>query len=129
MVRSSFKRVFAAWLAVWFTINVVAPGRLYACPVHDAQAASPAASHGAHAGHGSPAAQHGSGKHHDDATHLCHCIGSCCTAAPLASPATPSVASTERRIDDVALPSYEGAPIPRRAHELPFANGPPIRVA
>jgi hypothetical protein len=119
MRHSFLARVFAALLAAWFTINVVDPARLHACPVHDGAAAQAHdTGHGAHAHHGS--------QEHSRApeSHQCHCFGSCCAATPVAASRAPELATAEVTVVAPGLPDYAYVVV-ARSHLLPFANGPP----
>jgi hypothetical protein len=120
MRHTRLTRAFAALLAVWFTINMVAPGRLYSCPVHDAAVgagATTAPEHGQHMAH------HGN-SHEKTPQHLCHCMSSCCPVALVMAPAATQIGATEVTVAAPGLPPYEYALV-ARAHQLPFANGPP----
>jgi hypothetical protein len=112
-------------LAIWFTINMVEPAWLHACPVHDGLLISPATSH--HGGDSAPMAHHGT-SHNDsrapDAAHQCQCMGACTAAAMVAAPVSSSIATKVVRVAAPGLPEYFH-PVFERAYELPFANGPP----
>lgn len=57
----------------------------------------------------------------------CTCLGQCCTAAPVTTPAVVDVAIAREVQVDAAAPVVGRAELPaRRDHTLPFANGPPI---
>ncbi|MFN8668678.1 MAG: hypothetical protein U0164_15975 [Gemmatimonadaceae bacterium] len=63
-----------------------------------------------------------------DAPHgCCTCLGQCCTAAPVTTPAVVEVAIARLVQVDAVAPVVQRAERPaRRDHTLPFANGPPI---
>ena len=125
MPRSIGSRLFAAFVAVWFTINMVEPAWLHACPVHDGLAITSTANH--HAAESGSMAHHG-GSHDDgrsqDAAHLCQCLGACTAAAMVAAPVPSQVATGVVSVAAPGLPEYSH-PVFERAYELPFANGPP----
>ena len=57
----------------------------------------------------------------------CTCLGQCCTAAPVTTPAVVFVAIAREVQVDAAAPVVGRVELPaRRDHTLPFANGPPI---
>ena len=125
MHRSVASRLFAALVAVWFTINMVEPAWLHACPVHDGLViTSTAAHHSAESG----SMGHHDGSHQDgqsrNATHLCQCLGACTAAAMVAAPVSSPIATRVVSVAAPGLPEYSH-PVFERAYELPFANGPP----
>jgi len=122
MHRSFATRLLAALVAVWFTINMVEPAWLHACPVHDGLAVTPTANQSGHSGH-QPASHDESGGR--TKSHLCQCLGACTTAAIVSTPPSSLVGTIEVSASAPGLPEYEH-PILERAHELPFANGPPL---
>jgi hypothetical protein len=87
---------------------------------HTAQAGAPAA-HGAHEGHHAPAKQ---------SSKACTCLGQCCSAPPVAIPSIPTE-FVAARIVDVRVITFGDftTPVARRAYSLPFANGPPNKLA
>jgi hypothetical protein len=122
MHRPFATRILAALVAVWFTINMVEPAWLHSCPVHDGLVVTPAANQSGHAGH-QPASHDESGGRTN--SHLCQCLGACTTTAIVSTPPSPLVATIEVSASAPGLPEHEH-PILERAHELPFANGPPL---
>jgi hypothetical protein len=125
MHRSVASRLFAALVAVWFTINMVEPAWLHACPVHDGLVIATAADH--HAAESGSMAHHGA-SHGDsqspDKAHLCQCLGACTAAAMVAAPVSSQIVTGVVRVAAPRLPEYFH-PVFERAYELPFANGPP----
>lgn len=122
MRRSPLTRIAAALVAGWFAISVAHPAWLRVCPLHDAistvaDGAAGHAGHNAHHdGHGAPE----SGKH------VCQCVDTCCcTAVTLAALASHELAIAEVSTPTPGLPDYEYVAV-ARAHQLPFANGPPL---
>ena len=101
MRRSLVTRVFAALVAVWFTLNVVNPARLHACPVHDGTALP--LHETSHAGH----AHHGAEHSRAPENHQCHCLGSCCAATPVAPARAPELVTAEVVVLVSGLPDYE----------------------
>lgn len=72
------------------------------------------------------------GGHAPVSGHSCTCLGQCCVAsvAPLpAAAVAPPAATPLRRTAPVAPAAYALPPQVRRAHERPFANGPPVSAA
>jgi len=146
MSRRPLSRCFAALLGLWFTVLMVEPVALHACPMHDG-------GHGAHGGSATaeaPLAE--AGHHHDALSHRehgapeshqvvadtpvpdeqsagCLCLGTCSGATP-----TVLASTTELRVAELAaeprrvppLPAY--APVSRGGLVLPFANGPPTAL-
>jgi hypothetical protein len=98
------------------------PG-VHACQVHDGHAAhSDMAGMGGHGAHESKSSTNGDSHHRAQ----CTCLGACCCAATAAVHS----ASIELVIDAVVVRTMEAdwsaaAPAIKRAHSLPFANGPP----
>jgi hypothetical protein len=126
MHRSFATRFLAALMAVWFTINMVEPAWLHACPVHDGLVVTATASH--HTGGESHGSHHAAS--HEDAnapgeSHQCSCLGACTAAAIVAAPVSSLIGTVEHRAAAPGLPEYYH-PVLDRAHELPFANGPPL---
>jgi hypothetical protein len=122
MHRSVWSRVFAAFVAIWFTVNMVEPAWLHACPVHGGLAIA-----AAHDGANSGSTHHSS--HHDQsdskgAGHLCQCLGACTTAAMISSPPSAHIETIEVRASAPGLGDHDFF-LAERAHELPFSNGPP----
>jgi hypothetical protein len=119
-------RVLVAIWGLLFTTALSEPAGAHTCPMH-----------GGHAGHamqvGSVAAHAGHEGHHAPAkqsSNTCTCLGQCCSAPPVALPA----ASTElvaALVVDVRAAEYGSVTtlVTRRAHSLPFANGPPNSLA
>ena len=136
MRRGPFTRLLAALLGAWFTITMVEPVALHACPMHDG--------HGVHAAAGAAGmvgqADDASHAHHhgpSDATEEapaneapgCLCVGDCSGAVPV--PATPDarlvmVAVVPASVPLPALPAH--APVTRGGLVIPCANGPPVRA-
>jgi hypothetical protein len=131
-------RLLRAFLALWFVAFGADLAGVHACPMH-AGVAAPAA-------HGSPAApSQGGHDHHmmsgstaasdtggdSAAPHGCTCVGMGCGSSPVASIAAgpvvlatlvaPRAAAGVVEIDE----RRDG----RAVHALPFAIGPPARVA
>ena len=125
MHRSVASRLVAALVAVWFTINMVEPAWLHACPVHDGIVIASTADH--HAAESGSMAHHGTS--HDETpspntAHLCQCLGACTAAAMMAAPVSSQIVTNVARVAAPGLPDYF-RPVFERAYELPFANGPP----
>ncbi|HVD60501.1 MAG TPA: hypothetical protein VNC11_06480 [Gemmatimonadaceae bacterium] len=113
-----FGRILTAFFSLWFAFTLAEPVlAMHDCPVHDGVGAVGAASH--HSNH------HGSS--HNQAKHLCSCLGECAACALVALPSAPrteSFAETTRATDDSPLVAsgYEPA---WADHVLPFQNAPP----
>jgi hypothetical protein len=126
MHRSLATRLLAAFVAVWFTINMVEPAWLHSCPVHDGLLVTTAANH--HTG-GQSHASHQRASHDESnapaESHHCSCLGVCTAAAIVSAPVSPLTGTADHRAAAPGLPEYHH-PVLDRAHELPFANGPPL---
>lgn len=145
-----YRALIAAW-GIWFTAALSNAGGLHTCPTHGgpgnhaahASAAGNLASathdaamsgmdHGTAVGDLSSSASSELGSGSQDTQHsqnACTCLGSCCCAAPIASPEPAREAFVFTLVDappaeypDVAAPSVE------REYAHPFANGPPAQA-
>jgi hypothetical protein len=146
MSRRPLSRCFAALLGLWFTVLMVEPVALHACPMHSG-------GHGAHEVSASAEAPLAHAEHHhdaiahgehgapeslppvadvpvpDDPTAGCLCLGTCAGATP-----TVLASTTELRVAELSaaprrvppMPAY--APVSRGGLVLPFANGPPTAL-
>ena len=138
MLRRSRASRAAAWLMMALLALVAGePLRPHVCPMHDGPlAGAMAAAHGG-AQHGAAGA--GAMRHHaaavdhapaapsrDGGTHQCRCLGTCCTAAPVAlrGAAELAVITTVRATAVVAPAVAVGLP-QSGGVVLPFAIGPP----
>jgi hypothetical protein len=129
MRRPAWLRALAAVWAIWLQAALLAPASFDHCPEHGSHAAQMHAAdhlgHAAHASHehGAPAGQHGN--------HGCTCLGACCCAAPVASPAGRIDVPTVATVDAAAPIGDRDARVAvvLRPHSLPFANGPPTSQA
>ena len=137
MLRRSRASRAAAWLMMALLALVAGePLRPHVCPMHDGPvAAAMATAHGS-APHGAAAAgtmtQHADAAHapaapsHDGGKHQCRCLGTCCTAAPVAlrGAAELAVIAAVRATAVVAPAVAVGLP-QSGGVVLPFAIGPP----
>jgi len=116
-----FRALLSFW-GLWLCAALSEAPGLHACPVHGEHSAH--ASHAGHMAHGSPASVPGDKSHHGSAN--CTCLGSCCCAAPVATPAS-SIELAGAILVDVppARRPHVERPVVHRAYSLPFANGPP----
>jgi hypothetical protein len=130
MRRSLPTRVFAALLAIWFTMNMVGPASLHACPLHSGLSNAAAANgHAVHAGHAAQHESRHSGAPSRDSEQSCTCLGECCCAPVVAGPAPIVVAlvAADPTIAVAITPlSDDVAPASTPAHALPFATAPPL---
>jgi hypothetical protein len=120
---SSASRTLLGIWGLWFTAVLSEMPGVHTCQVHDGHAQHSAMA--GMAGHGAHGSKSSSG---DDAHHpaRCTCLGACCCAVT----AVLHSASFEFAIDAVVVRPIlvdcdAGAPAIKRAHSLPFANGPP----
>ena len=119
-------RVLIAIWGLWLTTALSEPAGAHTCPMHGGHAGHMAqsgaqAAHSEHDGHHAPAKQSGQ---------ACTCLGQCSTTPPVAI--LPSRSDfVEARVIDAGAASYGDVetPVARRAHSLPFANGPPTGLA
>ena len=135
--RSRWNRTFAAVFAPWFAVVMAEPAALHTCAMHSGHGVPTSAGvavsgHAAHsllmehstteAGDDAPSVPHDAGKQ-------CTCLGGCCAAAPVATPAATELswAPAEIRQQRQELPEC-GVRATATDHALPFANGPPSRV-
>ena len=136
MRRSPWNRTLSAIFAVWLALVMGDAGFAHHhCPMHDGpmpSAMSGGEMHGA--GHGASHLSHGDdGTQTPDGQHLCTCIGACAgsTGAAVAF-ATPTELPAAR-ISYVAATAPERGELQAHPHRaaftLPFANGPPPRIA
>jgi len=122
-------------LAIWLVLVLGDAGFAHHhCPMHDGPMPSTMSGTGMHgAGHAG-----GHGSHGEDGTpspggqHLCTCIGACAASSGAVALAAP----TDLAVDSVAevavaVPEHgeSQAHPPRAPFTLPFANGPPLRIA
>jgi len=109
-----FRALIAVW-GIWFTAALSEAPGAHACAVH-----------GKHSAHAAPAHDHAD--HHGDreAPAACTCLGLCCCASPVGAPAVSLGLADDILVvaADAQFPQVASAAI-RRAHSLPFANGPP----
>src|SRR6476646_4341497 len=133
MRRSPWNRTLAAIFAVWLALVMGDAGFAHHhCPMHDGP--TPAAGSGGHAGgHVGGHAAHGnhdapaSGGHH-----ACTCIGACsASSGAVALAEAPELPAAV--VGDVGVAARDRdemrAPSARAPFTLPFANGPPQRIA
>ena len=133
MRRTSWARVLAASLAVWFGFTAADPRALHACPLHDdPQDGAPRSGAEAHAIH-----RHGDGVSHSPAaaghgphsgTHRCTCPGACCAAASVAAPVIHESLVVVSSIATEA-PTFGTSPAHRPSapeHARPPSVGPPL---
>jgi hypothetical protein len=123
------RRVFAAWLSLWFALVSVDPASLHSCPMHGAV---PASAHG-DAGQASHH-EHGHDQFGQDAPaspssgHACLCLGDCQTGAAAALPdVLPVVPSTVYvTVVESRVALTRELEESRRTCVLPFATAPPV---
>ncbi len=131
--------LLAVW-GLWFVAALAWPMGLRSCPQHGVNSA-----HAGHMGHmagmadgvhvapGATTAQ-SSDEHSGQSGHqsgdCCTCFGMCCCATTLIAPAR-ATDLPRPVVVDAAVATYPdvAAPTVRRAHALPFANGPPLEIA
>lgn len=131
-------RIFASMVAVWFGFITIQPLYGDPCPHHQPALAELAAGLGAHSGAGHLMPAHGTDAGHMMAgtaghedhgvDHSCHCVGDCCSAAPVAMlpPATAWIPATiARRVSLQASAPVAQLPHTTAPHTLPFATAPP----
>lgn len=131
MRRPLWTRTLSAIFAIWLALALGDAGFAHPhCPMHDGPVPSAASGssghqggHAAHGDHGAPEP----GSHH-----LCTCIGACSASSGAIAPAEP----TELPTAVIAFVSRATpdrgeilAPASRPPFTLPFANGPPHRIA
>jgi hypothetical protein len=119
-------RVLIALWGLWFTTALSEPAGAHTCPMHGGHGAhsaqtSASEAHGAHEGHHHPA---------KSSSKACTCLGQCSTTPPIAVPVAPTELAAARVID-VGVGDFAelSVSVGRRAHALPFANGPPSTIA
>ncbi len=131
MRRHPATRFLAALLGVWFTITMVEPVALHACPMHDG--------HGVHGPLAEPAPEAAHHAHHDQGDAGvnapqpspktpagCLCVGDCAGATPAVTGVVPAVVAVEVTAPAATLPPLPAhAPVTRGGLVLPFGNGPP----
>ena len=135
MRRSAWNRTLSAIFAIWLALVMGDAGFAHHhCPMHDGPMPSAMSGSGMQgAGHGGGHLAHGE----DDAPppdgqHACTCIGACTASSGAAAVTKPAAlpAATIAFVATVA-PEYgeSQAHLVRPPFSLPFANGPPRRVA
>ena len=132
MRRSSWSRVTALFVGLWFVAVTAAPEVTHACPMHGshAVAASPNSGHDAHSSSVQSGADHHSAASTDSAPRhnaQCSCLGHCCSTAPVAVIAT-SVSLADIvtfATREAGLPDYAYVPVAAQ-HVLPLAHAPPL---
>ena len=146
MRRSPPTRAAATLLSLLFLLAWGEPVALHPCPMHDGhpaaavghdggRATTPGASagHDAHADHAAQGARMDAaapapdGPSHDGGTHVCQCLGHCCSATGVVLAPMQAVRWQVVVTRLVEPPAPEAATIALVAtpHALPFANGPP----
>ena len=141
MRRSPLSRAAATLLSLLFLLAWGEPAALHPCPRHDghpaaalaheaetAQPASTVASaiHHEHDAMAS-AAPAPAAPSHDAASHVCQCLGHCCSASGVVLAPMQLVrwqAVVTRRAEPPA-PAAAAVALTATPHVLPFANGPP----
>jgi hypothetical protein len=132
MRRSLSNRTLSAIFAVWLALVMGDAGFAHRhCSMHDAPLPAAGSGHGAahaggHASHDGSRAPSSSGHHH------CTCIGACSAssgAVARAEPAELPAAVIVFTAAATADSSEVRAPSARAPFTLPFANGPPRRIA
>ncbi|HVZ48177.1 MAG TPA: hypothetical protein VG916_05310 [Gemmatimonadaceae bacterium] len=127
--RSPLGRAASLVLAAWFTVFAAEPMALHECPMHSMHAATPHAGMAgmvgmADMGNGAAPAANTPASGHKHAT--CTCLGGCCAASAVATPATREVSVVEVAVPAMpAFPAVGGVRRPAADFALPFANGPP----
>jgi hypothetical protein len=125
-----FRALISIW-GLWLSAALSEAPGLHACPVHGghgAHAAQTAAlehsGHMGHMAHGSQPSAPTDQSHHDPAG--CTCLGLCCCAATVATPAS-SIELADAIVVDTPQVRHADvtSPVVQRAYSLPFANGPP----
>jgi hypothetical protein len=141
MHRSLWNRTLSAIFAVWLALAMGDAGFAHPhCPMHDGPLpAAPSGSgmhtggHASHGEHGAPG--HGAPEHgapENGGHHLCTCIGACSASAGAAAIAEPAeLPAAVIAFVSGATPERDEtrAPAGRAPFSLPFANGPPRRIA
>jgi hypothetical protein len=137
--RPLWSRALIAIWGIWFAAALLEPGGLHSCPLHGGAGhvhGGMSGMHDMHAMHGTSAPAHWSTEHvsgTDSPSHrssdVCTCLGLCC-CVPVVALASQVAALPGAATVDVEAPTYRefSAPRIRRAHALPFANGPPTLV-
>ena len=130
-------------VVLMFALLMGEQGMLHACPLHTSVAGTErsereTSSHGAHDAQDahdshdahSPGVASGDRTSHDGESHHtgCNCLGTCATAATVATPniavalvPAPEIVVRASRSTTYESPSYQ----PRATHRLPFSIGPP----
>ena len=135
MHRSRCSRILSAIFAIWLALVMGDAGVAHHhCPMHDGPMPSAMSGGGMHSGgHAAGHASHGEdGPRSPDGQHLCTCIGACAASTGVAAIAEPTelpAASVTYAAVRAPERSEAEARPSRAAFTLPFANGPPQRIA
>jgi hypothetical protein len=111
--RSLLGRTASLVLAAWFTVFAAEPMALHECPMHSMHAAAGTGSTGDMAGmagmaHDAAPATDAPASNHKHTT--CTCLGGCCAASAVATPATREVSVVEVSVPATpAFPAVAGA--------------------
>ena len=134
MRRHPVSRLLSALLGLWFTLLMVEPVALHACPMHDGGHATPGVSTSA-------ALTMGEAEHHHHPAPIseppppteesagCLCLGMCAGATGTVLPVAVAFRVAELAADRTVVPALPAhAPVSRGGLVLPFANGPPAAL-
>ena len=133
MRRSRWTRTLAAIFAVWLALVLGDAGFAHHhCPMHDGPVPTAMGTSGSHAAHMAHGDQGDHGAPAPNGHHGCTCIGACSASsgaiALVAPPELPAATITDVA-DTGASSDRQVAPAQRPPFTLPFANGPPQRIA
>jgi len=127
MRRSTWTRVIALFVGIWFVAAAAGPELTHACPMHGGH--SSAASAAEHADHGAVAEHHPASSSESPSHHgtQCTCLGQCCSTGPVAVLSARTALSDTDTVAtrDAGLPDYAHVPVAAQ-HVLPLANAPPL---
>ena len=127
MRRSTWTRVIALFVGIWFVAAAAGPELTHACPMHGGH--SSAASAAEHADHGAVAEHHPASSSESPSHHgtQCTCLGQCCSTGPVAVLSARTALSDTDTVAtrDAGLPDYAYVPVAAQ-HVLPLANAPPL---
>jgi hypothetical protein len=134
--QRAIARAASLIVGFWFALSVAEPVALHSCPMHSAHGGTMASMGGrdraTHAGHSTAGMLADAASDHsppppENSHKACMCLGGCCAARLVASPATPEVATVEIAVP-AGLPRLTTCGIRRFAPDFdhPYSNGPPV---